>query len=1308
MALSFTTQSIVLDETIGLTDNDIALSTLMAEDPALYAHLITSNDFPKASAGDLMDPEVAWQQNFISVTVPSGTTLNDISFAQNAAGLAFSTTLGVASSIKTIAGDDIWLFVDPLNENILLGRIGTDATSAASGAVAIAIVLDEAADHTHAGLYIVQYAALYNPDSTNPDDRLTPLTDKIFISTDSTAPIIFSDFADVPSGNTDYAIIAPDSAIPGQSGDVQLLVVGFDGLDNATVNVSTTGLGAASQSIGVDAALQIDFVTGGTQSTGTAANIAYGAHYETDQAGFKVTQVNPTNDGPNANRVDVRVAAANVTGDEQGLNFYNGSAVTDVAITRVQVLDTDGLTVIEDTQAGGPDDANITISINGSTADIKNLLLNQSVRFYTSLPMDRFTATNIDTSSNTSFDLGGFYFTGTQQNADHKEVGSLLSFDDDGPSIEPAGVLPLLTVDESALPDGNGEAGASTTASGNFAVLFDAYAGVDGSALGVVYELATLGGNSGLIDSITGNSVMLAKVGSDVLGQVDEGGTLKTVFKIEVETDGMITFTQERAVMHADGNDPDDSTGLTPIADLITLTASIQDGDKDPWSLTQDITSSFIIEDDGPKIMATGEGKALIVDESSLPSGSDATSAAEKASGDFSTIFTGAFGADRDGDITVDLALHDNAAALDSGLIDTLTGNIVWLFKEDSDIVGRQGATAAAATDEVLRVAYTAGMVDFTLSRAVVHPDGTDPNDRLTLGANLIDLVGAIADKDTDHAEAIYDLGAMLSIDDDGPSLEATDATKGALTVDESHLTAATNGIDGSDPNAASTSAFIAGAALFSKIFGADGPYSGDTDPTFTLAIAADDVATGLYDTASKAEILLKVNASQMRVTGYVAAGDVFTLDLATDGTVTLTQLRAVMHASADTPLDISEAATLVGTGLVTLNATIEDGDTDFAKTASADLTGAIAFLDDGPTIGPVTPTDNNGTFNVKFSAGEDNVGTIGGVDGADGAITSLIAITDVSDTSVKDSFDIVQNGNHVDFFLKGTTDKWFTFDLTDNAANPDGYNFSVLKDGMIQNEDLNFKIKAGMPVETLTVNSAFDNAKIVFDGLIFGDVGSYKPTITDPTLKQYNVGPGSTVKAMSDDINPNNLGFGIKGTNPSQASQINNNEGFFAYLGDGADNLTFGVQGIGNNAVGVQVEYWLYDDPDNNAATNGIPGNLGSALVHKTVALKGLDAGNHLEYVTIDDNVTFDTVYVHFYYDYKMGDLANSTKNILSNAGVRVQDFSVKNETTIPEYEFKFDIARTDRDESPITTATGDSAVASLTIHVDPDWMFV
>ena len=1306
MALNFTTQSIIIDGSLSITDNDITLAQFLADAPLLYAHLITSNDFNKSSAGDRIDPEIAQQSAFLSIAIPANTTLQDISFAQNASGLAFSTSLGVASGMKTVDGQDIWLFADPTNENILLGRVGTDGTSSASSDVAFAIVLDEAADHASAGLYIVQYAALYNPDGSDPDDRLTALTDKIYISADSTAPIIFSNFADVPSGNTDYAIIAPDSAGAGQSGEVQLLVVGFDDSDNATVNVSTSGLGAASQSIGVDASLQIDFITGGTQSTGTAANIAYGTHYETQEAGFKVTQINPTNDGPTANRVDVRVGAFNVSGDEQGLDFYDGSTAANVTITRVQVLGTDGVTVIEDTEAGGANDANIAITLNGASADIKNLLLNHSVRFYTDAPMDRFTAKNIDTASNTSFDLGGFYFTGTQENSDYKEVGSLLSFDDDGPKIEPAGILPLLTVDESALPTGNGEAGASTTASDDFSVLFSAISGVDGSD-GLVYTLGTAGGESGLIDSATGLSVMLAKNGDDIVGRIDDGGTFKTVFTVAHIGGGTITFTQERAVKHPDGDQDDEALGLSG-ENLITLKAEIADGDTDGNSLTRDITGAFIIEDDAPMIMRDGDGTALIVDESSLASGSDASNTEEEASGDFSNVFKSAFGADGAGDVDIVLALHGDATERDSGLVDTLTGNAVWLFNEGGEIVGRQGTTAATATDEVLHVTLDGSTVKFSLARAIIHADGNDPDDRRTLGENLIDLVGSIADADTDDKTAILDLGALLSIDDDGPIIEADNAAAGALTVDESHLTAATNGIDGSDPNAAATMATLVGSALFGKVFGADGPFGGSEEIAYKFTLSADDAASGLYDTASKAEVLLKVNGAGTQVTGYVAAGDVFTLDLASDGTVTLTQLRAVMHASADTPLDSNEAATLIGTGLINLTASIEDGDTDVAKTAIADLTGAIAFLDDGPSIGPVTPTDNNGTFNVRFMNGEDNQGTIGGVDGADGAITSLIGVTDVSHASVQGMFDIVQTDGHVDFFLKGTTDKWFSFDLTDNAANPDGYVFNVHHDGTAQNEVLDFKIHAGPPVETLSVDSVFGNAKIVFDGLIFGKVGQYKPTITDPTLKTYNIGTtGTNNTAASDDINPNNLGFGIKGTSPSQASQINNNEGFFAYLGEGVDNLKFGIQGIGNNAKGVQVEYWLYDDPDNNPANNGTSGNLGSALVHKTVSVTNLDSGNHLEYVTIDDQVTFDTVYVRFYYDATKGDLANNTNNILSNAGVRVQDFSIQNQITVPEFDFQFDVARTDGDEAPIGTATSDEVKTSFTLHVDPDWMF-
>ena len=52
--------------------------------------------------------------------------------------------------------------------------------------------------------------------------------------------------------------------------------------------------------------------------------------------------------------------------------------------------------------------------------------------------------------------------------------------------------------------------------------------------------------------------------------------------------------------------------------------------------------------------------------------------------------------------------------------------------------------------------------------------------------------------------------------------------------------------------------------------------------------------------------------------------------------------------------------------------------------------------------------------------------------------------------------------------------------------------------------------------------------------------------------------------------------------------------------------------------------------------------------------------------------------------------------RQAIDNAGVRILNFGVKQVDTIPEYDMKFGVTRTDKD--------GDSATTSVGVHVDPD----
>ena len=86
-----------------------------------------------------------------------------------------------------------------------------------------------------------------------------------------------------------------------------------------------------------------------------------------------------------------------------------------------------------------------------------------------------------------------------------------------------------------------------------------------------------------------------------------------------------------------------------------------------------------------------------------------------------------------------------------------------------------------------------------------------------------------------------------------------------------------------------------------------------------------------------------------------------------------------------------------------------------------------------------------------------------------------------------------------------------------------------------------------------------------------------------------------------------------------------------------------------------------------------------------------------------IDGSTDFDAVNVRFYFEGGTnGDLQNGAlsgnplRQAIDNAGIRILNFGVKQVDTIPEYDMKFGVTRTDKD--------GDSATTSVGVHVDPD----
>ncbi len=167
------------------------------------------------------------------------------------------------------------------------------------------------------------------------------------------------------------------------------------------------------------------------------------------------------------------------------------------------------------------------------------------------------------------------------------DLAGNIRFADDGPSISAGGDAPVLVVDET-----NFYVNATSDLSGLFTPTLDFGADGQGS---VVYALGVTTGPSGLIDSLTGETIILSLVDGVVYGRT----STHEAFRISVESDGVATFDQSRAIMHTPDTGPDQAKFLLG-TNLITLTATVTDGDGDNAQSTADITGHFVIRDDAP------------------------------------------------------------------------------------------------------------------------------------------------------------------------------------------------------------------------------------------------------------------------------------------------------------------------------------------------------------------------------------------------------------------------------------------------------------------------------------------------------------------------------------------------------------------------------------------------------------------------------------------------------------------------------------------------------------------------------------
>ncbi|GER17484.1 DUF5801 repeats-in-toxin domain-containing protein [Variovorax boronicumulans] len=885
-------------------------------------------------------------------------TVTDMSFT-DANGAPLN---GLDSGLNTADGEDIFLYTDTTNNNVVYGKTALNV-------VVFAAYLEETGSPVNgAKIWTVQYEAMSNPDAANADDPID-LTDKVFVSVSQDTEF---NLADAPSGQNLFLMFTTGSPtiVDGRISNVSIIATGKDPANqsganpNSTaddINISTgdtintskaggpTTFGTNSQMITEQEGIRFTFVTGAradvtipNQDQNEAdleSNIDFTGMFGARTADFDVVQLQ------SGKSAQVKISAFS-TAAESGNSFIDGYAGdATVAITSVRVLNSVTGAVLETFSAGaeGGLSSSLAISITGGVATITGVVAGQSIEYTTSADHNRVLIENgaaLNASGNThaDFDIGGFRLL--RSSTATAQIGSQMIFEDDGPSIAVADTAPpdALTVDESAL---------ATNASASFADNFSSTPSYGADGAGTVtsayaLSLKTSGADSGLDDVATGNSVFLFLNASGVVEgrqgtDAAAAATGDIVFTVSVNAAGTVTLDQVRAVVHPNTANPDDSKTLAA-ADLIVLTRTDtitdRDGDPNTGSDFLNIGQALNFKDDGPSIAVadTAPPDALTVDETAL-----ATNASASFADNFSSTPT--YGADGAGTTSSAYALSVKSAGVASGLVDTLTNQSVVLTVNAGVVEGRTAISGAL----VFTVSVdAAGLVTLDQLRAVVHPDATNPDDSKTLAAaDLVVLTrtDTITDKDGDQntGSDFLNIGQALNFKDDGPSIVVADtAPSDTLTVDETAL--ATNASASFADNFSST-----------PTYGADG--AGTVTSAYALSVKSAGIASGLVDTLTNQSVVLTVNAGVVEGRTAISGALVFTVSVDAAGLVTLDQQRAVVHPDATNPDD---SKTLAAADLIVLTRTDTVTDKDGDQNTGADFLNigqALNFEDDGPSI---------------------------------------------------------------------------------------------------------------------------------------------------------------------------------------------------------------------------------------------------------------------------------------------------------------------------------------------------------------------
>jgi len=885
------------------------------------------------------------------------------------------------------------------------------------------------------------------------------------------------------------------------------------------------------------------------------------------------------------------------------------------------------------------------------------------------------------------------------------DITSAFNFEDDGPSMDPSGVAPPdLITDDSDIEDSD---------SADFSGLFTPTFGNDEGGDATTYALGVTGGpdaDSGLVDVVTGEAVVLNLVSGEVVGTSATGGE---VLRISVDADGNVTLVQKRAVEHDDPADHDESSSPAKMvgADLVTLTATAYDGDGDHDDATVDITSAFNFEDDGPSMGLSDAPPPVLV--------TDDTDIEDTDTADFSGVFDPSFGNDEEGDPTT-YALGVSGPDADSGLTDTLTNEAVVLNLDD--ITGEVIGTTADTGEVVLRISVDAdGNVTQTQLRSVVHNDPDDPEESIGpamfSAAGLVTLTATAYDGDGDHDDATANIGLSFTFEDDGPSIDRNLVEVPDLVVDES----------------AFGSVFADFSSLFDTVFGNDGPKDTDDNDTpdddaityaVTISNAGDD--TGLIDSLTGEAVVLDVEG--LDVIGVTEIGGLEVFRVSADGetgVVTLTQSRAVKHDDPDDPDESSSPATFTSANLVSLVATAYDGDGDH-DSATLDISATFKFEDDGPAIGPIA-----GGM-VDFANGDTVSNLLGALPGADGADAKITDFTESFDFGFATVVGVQEGDQTVTYYEDengngsidpGEDTAFFRLSLDTTGDDPAAwsYLFETLKDPEPASIEFNFdELPSGANLFGVVGESSSDPAILVFGKkTVVNAAGNY--TNKSDVIHTSQGGTGATIGVNNQMFDPGegayfvyiddpvaNFLSGVPGgLSPTEADDADNVQ----YTGGTVDVTTASItisQMQGNKGASMKLTTFLgtaEQGRDMVLTPNGTSPNIIEVRVIKpdgTIYEFDSDSDPAIGFIDVTGLGGTSVVVTGLDKGYTVEWDTDTLHNRVLVEGVAgkfdVGKFSIGETGTTPDGQLDFEVTIEDFDTA------GDTAVADFTIGIDGD----